>query len=252
MLLPIAVTAAIEEMLTIAPPPLRRISGRAARTLAIAPRTLTSRMRLMSASSSASRSPCGTKRVIPAELTSRSRRAWRLSIVAIASASAALSVTGMLSAMCPWPGKLGSIASAFAPDELYPMATAAPACASSLQIAAPIPPVPPVTTATRSARGSDDTQAIPLFRGLRAAMANEGHEPPVAPRRPFRKFLLRQRRAALRSRPLDQFRRPGLRIGSRLRDRMVERPEPAGVVVDAARRVQVDRLEWPHERPAQA
>jgi hypothetical protein len=49
MLLPIAMTPAIEEMLTIAPPPLRRMRGRAALTLAITPRTLTSRMRLTSA-----------------------------------------------------------------------------------------------------------------------------------------------------------------------------------------------------------
>src|SRR6185312_747690 len=250
-MLPIAVTAAIEEILTIAPPP-RRISGRAALALAITPRTLTSRMWLMSPSSSASRSPCGTKRVIPAELTRRSSRECRLSIAAIASASAALSVTGIRNARCPSPNKPGSIASAFSADELYPMATAAPALASVLHIAAPMPPAPPVTTATRPARGSDDTRTSPLTRRLRATMRNEGHQPPVAPRRPFGKFVLPQRRAALQSRPLDQFWRPRMRIGPRLRDGLVKRPKPARVVVDAARRIQVDRLERPHERPAQA
>jgi hypothetical protein len=53
----------------------------------------------------------------------------------------------------------------------------------------------------------------PLFRGLGAAMSNEGHQPPVPPRRPFWKFLLCQRRAPFRSRPPDQFRRPRAQIG---------------------------------------
>ena len=78
-------------------------------------------------------------------------------------------------------------------------------------------------------------------------MSNEGHQPPVPPRRPFWKFLLCQRRAPFRSRPLDQFRRPRARIGPWLGDRLVKRPKPAGIVINAAGRVQVDRLERPHE-----
>ena len=99
-------------------------------------------------------------------------------------------------------------------DELYPTITAAPASASALQIAAPMPPVAAGYDSHTARERLRRHETRPLFGGLRAAMRDEGHEPPVAPRRPFRKLVLRQRRAALRSRPLDQFRRPGARIGS--------------------------------------
>src|SRR5712691_8464708 len=100
-LLPIAVTAARDEILTTTAPPgcvLLSSKGRSARTAAKGPRTLVARMRSIKLSSKLSRSPCGTNRVVPAQLTSTSQRPYRALIVDARPVRAALSVTGAESA----------------------------------------------------------------------------------------------------------------------------------------------------------
>ena len=99
-----AITEAIEEILTITPPPassLRSSSALKARTAANAPRTLTAKIASNNSSSRPSRSAWATNRVVPAQLTSTSQRPQRPATVAAALCSAALSVTG--AAMAKWP-----------------------------------------------------------------------------------------------------------------------------------------------------
>ena len=74
MLEPLPFSAAMEEMNTISPSPLALSIGANARTVANWPRQLTANIASIRASSSASKSLCGTALVNPALFTSTSKR----------------------------------------------------------------------------------------------------------------------------------------------------------------------------------
>jgi len=146
------------------PPPFRpeRSSiGLTARSAATAPRTLVASIVSISSSSRASKSACGTKRVVPAQLTKTSQRPQRASMAAASDLRAALSVTDAASAAWPVPGKVFARSSAAAAERLYPTMIRNPVAARARQIAAPIPPAPPVISATGVAAAADGTMLKP-------------------------------------------------------------------------------------------
>src|SRR5690606_27830250 len=88
------------------------------------------------------------------------------------------------------------------------------------------------------------------FGGL-ALLRRERHEAAIAPGAALVQPIRRQRGAPLL---LELAEQPVVGPGERPvlgLDRLVQRPVAAQIIGDAARRVEIDRLERPHERPAQ-
>ena len=173
MLLPITVTPSIEDILIV----LADQTGTAALMLAITTGTLTSWMRLMSGSSPAGRAGSGACR------PPRSRPpARRCPSSACATPFVCRRLATRLASLPPSRPR-----NCIRQPQLHSLLRAR--CVSQRQSLPAHLPRP---------RGPPEVGANPLLiRGLGTAMRNEGHQPPISPRRPLRKFVLRKRRPPL-------------------------------------------------------
>ena len=173
MLLPITVTPSIEDILIV----LADQTGTAALMLAITTGTLTSWMRLMSGSSPAGRAGSGACR------PPRSRPpARRCPSSACATPFVCRRLATRLASLPPSRPR-----NCIRQPQLHSLLRAR--CVSQRQSLPAHLPRP---------RGPPEVETNPLLiRGLGTAMRNEGHQPPISPRRPLRKFVLRKRRPPL-------------------------------------------------------
>ena len=144
----------MDETETISPSPEAFSIGAKARMAANWPRQLTANMRSISASSSASRSACGTGLVNPAALTSTcSASPQRARTSSRRASREAVSATSAGNAMWPEPGR-HSASEAASPGRAGGVGDddARAGFGETRAVAAPMPPEPPTTSASRPSR----------------------------------------------------------------------------------------------------